>query len=210
LLEIVWVIVLLFIAVPRFQKGIEREKSRAFASKILSIARIAILGFWEWIGAKGKATAEAFDFSAGDIARAGGAAFASVSTAELNEIADHGASNMLDVGISSRFGSSNIIYVIGDVDKGKRNSDDYAAANHAANTTHDTVDVSTDAAIISEDDITFLYKTNLDVISHGAIDFSLNGTTDEAFHVLATISPHAEVLTKGEHLWTSIKRLFQP
>jgi len=116
------------------------------------------------VDAKGNSTSEVFD-QTGGLSQTGSVAFATISSVTVDSITGAGAGDVLDVGIGSKLGLSNVIYETGDVYKVKKNNAHYSSANYTVNTTYDTVDVSTGGAIAGGEDFTIFYKTNLNIIS---------------------------------------------
>lgn len=119
----------------------------------ISAFDIDVLG----VDARGYTQTENFIF-AGGLAQTGNIAFATITSVTVNSITGAGAGDVLDVGIGSKLGLSNIIYATGAIYKTKKNNSDYAAANYTVNATYNTVDVSTGGAINAGDDfvITFI------------------------------------------------------
>jgi len=116
------------------------------------------------VDAKGNSTSEVFDESGG-LTQTGNVAFATISSVKVDSITGVGAGDVLDVGIGSKLGLSNVVYETEDVYKVKKNNADWASANYTVNTTYDTVDVSTGGAITGGDDFTIFYRSNLNIIS---------------------------------------------
>lgn len=117
------------------------------------------------VDAKGNTITEVFVFADGLI-QTGSKAFATVSSVEITDLAGAGAGDLVDVGIGSKLGLSNVIYETGDVYKCTKNGADYSGAgNITPNVTYNTVDVSTGGAIVVDDDFRILYKSNLNIIA---------------------------------------------
>lgn len=116
------------------------------------------------VDGKGNSVSEVFNF-AGGLTQTGNIAFATITSVTVDSITGAGAGDVLDVGIGSKLGLSNIIYATGDVYKVKKNNADWASANYTVNTTYDTVDVSTGGAITGGDDFTIYYRSNLNIVS---------------------------------------------
>jgi len=116
------------------------------------------------IDGKGRSVSEVFTF-AGGLTQTGNIAFATITSVTVDSITGADAGDVLDVGIGSKLGLSNPIYLTGDVYKVKKNNADWASANYTVNATYDTVDVSTGGAIVGGDDFTIYYRSNLNIVS---------------------------------------------
>lgn len=91
-------------------------------------------------------------------------AFASITSIRLTSRTGTGASDTMDIGIGSKVGLASHIMVTTDVFKVKKNNAHVAAAGYTAETTYDTVDLSTGGAISGGDDFTIWYRCNQNII----------------------------------------------
>lgn len=114
------------------------------------------------INAYGNSATEQFLF-AGGLVQTGNVAWSDDVTVTVTSIVGDDAGDVLDVGIGSKLGLTNLIWATGNVWKVKKNNADYAAASYTVNATYDTVDVSTGGAIVGGDDFTIYYKSDLNV-----------------------------------------------
>ncbi len=126
----------------------------------ISAFQIDVVG----VNAKGQAATEQFLF-AGGLVQTGNVAWATITSVTVTSITGDNAGDILDVGIGSKLGLSNVIYVVGDVYKVKKNTADWPAASYTVNATYHTVNVSTGGAIIGGDDFTVFYRSNLNIVS---------------------------------------------
>jgi len=78
---------------------------------------------------KGNSIEETFQFARG-LTQVDNKAFGTISGVEVTSITGAGAGDVLDVGIGSKLGLSNVIYATGDVYKVKKNNADWASANY--------------------------------------------------------------------------------
>ncbi len=117
------------------------------------------------VDAKGIAVTEEQVWTAGQTTKTGNVGFATVTSVTIDAIANNGASDVLEVGIGSKLGLSNVIYATGDVYKVKENNGDKGITNVTVNATYDTVDMSTTDAIVGGDDFTIYYKSTLNTAS---------------------------------------------
>ena len=116
------------------------------------------------VNAKGQAATEQFLF-AGGLVQTGNVAWTTITSVTVTSINGDDAGDVLDVGIGSKLGLSNIIYVAADVYKVKRNNAHYPTASYTVNATYCTVNVSTGGAIVDGDDFTIWFRSNLNIIA---------------------------------------------
>jgi hypothetical protein len=112
------------------------------------------------VNAKGETVTETFTATAwsGETSNA----FATLTSVKLTARTGTGATDTLNVGIGSKLGLSNNLQAATSVIKVTKNKADYPAASYTAEATYDTVDVSTGAAIVADDDFTITYRRCLD------------------------------------------------
>jgi len=115
------------------------------------------------VDAKGNTVTEVWVFSDG-LVQTGDVAFATVTSVVITDLAGAGVGDLVDVGIGSKLGLSNIIYATGYVYKVTRNAADYPTASYTVNATYHTVDMSIGAGIVGGDDYTVWFRVNLNVI----------------------------------------------
>lgn len=116
------------------------------------------------VDAKGNTVTETFDEGDGWSGETSNA-FATITSIKLTSRTGTGGGDVMDIGIGSKLGLTNIIYATGDVYKVTKNSANYPAASYTVDATYHTVDVSTGAAIIGGDDFCLFYKSNLNIIA---------------------------------------------
>ncbi len=121
------------------------------------------------IDAKGNAITDTFTQAAG-WSGATAKAYATITSIQMTARTGTGAGDTMDIGIGSIVGLANNIDAAGDVYKDVKsasagNAADYPAASYTVNTTNDTVDLSTGAAIVNGDKFTIYYKSNINTMS---------------------------------------------
>lgn len=89
-------------------------------------------------------------------------AFATITSITVSARTGTGATDTLDVGCGSKLGLSNNLQSASSVIKVTKNKLDYPAASYTVDADYDTVDVSTGAAIVADDDFTITYRRCLD------------------------------------------------
>lgn len=126
----------------------------------ISAFQINVVG----VNAKGQADTEQFLF-AGGLVQTGNVAFATITSVTVTSIVGANAGDILDVGIGSKLGLSNVIYVAGDVFKVKRNNVNSPPADYTVNATYHTVDPTLGGAIVGGEDFSCWFKSNLNIIA---------------------------------------------
>jgi hypothetical protein len=92
-------------------------------------------------------------------------AYATITSIIFTRTTGTGAADTMDVGIGSKLGLSNKLLAASGVYKVTKNKADYPAASYTAEETYHTVDVSTGAAIVADDNFVIQYKTPLSLAS---------------------------------------------
>lgn len=116
------------------------------------------------VGTDGKGETVTETFTAGGAVWSGETsnAYATITSITVSARTGTGAGDTLDVGCGSKLGLSNNLQVATSVIKVTKNKADYPAASFTVDATYDTVDVSTGAAIVADDDYVITYRRCLD------------------------------------------------
>jgi hypothetical protein len=111
--------------------------------------------------AKGETVTETFSQADGWSGETSNA-YATITSITLDSRTGTGATDTCDVGCGSKLGLSNNLQAATSIIKITKNKADYPAASYTVDADYDTVDVSTGAAIVADDDFTITYRRCLD------------------------------------------------
>ena len=140
------------------QPDVPRTISWVITHTAITALTLVIVG----VNAKGETVTETF--TAGGAVWSGETsnAYATITSITVSARTGAGTGNVLDVGCGSKLGLANQLQGASSVYKVTKNKADYPAASYTVDATYDTVDVSTGAAIVADDDFAISYRRCLD------------------------------------------------
>ena len=139
------------------QPDVPRTLSWVITHTNITNFTLAILG----VDAKGNKVTETFSQADGWSGETD-AAFATVTSVTLSARTGTGATDTLNVGVGSKLGLANPLHSASSVSKVTKNKADYPDASFTVDATNDTVDVSTGAAIVADDDFCITYRMSVE------------------------------------------------